>query len=115
MAARMAGLTVDAQSQTLNILTSSPVMLSEAKHLGSEILRFAQNDSFECRGERSAFSAKSGRRFVLLFTNQWKFFALHHRPIDGDFGDIFAAGHIDRKSTRLNSSHDQISYAVFCL
>src|SRR5206468_4228234 len=28
-----------------------------------------------------------------------------------------AASHlrIDRKSTRLNSSHDQISYAVFCL
>src|SRR2546428_1155383 len=23
--------------------------------------------------------------------------------------------YIDRKSTRLNSSHDQISYAVFCL
>src|SRR2546421_7866539 len=26
-----------------------------------------------------------------------------------------AAITIDRKSTRLNSSHDQISYAVFCL
>src|SRR2546428_1397643 len=26
-----------------------------------------------------------------------------------------AARCIDRKSTRLNSSHDQISYAVFCL
>src|SRR2546428_7962218 len=26
-----------------------------------------------------------------------------------------AFGAIDRKSTRLNSSHDQISYAVFCL
>src|SRR2546428_7484713 len=25
------------------------------------------------------------------------------------------AQHRDRKSTRLNSSHDQISYAVFCL
>src|SRR2546428_5409976 len=25
------------------------------------------------------------------------------------------ANSIDRKSTRLNSSHDQISYAVFCL
>src|SRR3989440_3698419 len=25
------------------------------------------------------------------------------------------AAHRDRKSTRLNSSHDQISYAVFCL
>src|SRR2546421_9674131 len=29
----------------------------------------------------------------------------------------FAPGEVlaDRKSTRLNSSHDQISYAVFCL
>src|SRR5205085_3803984 len=26
-----------------------------------------------------------------------------------------AAGQLDRKSTRLNSSHSQISYAVFCL
>src|SRR2546428_1995266 len=25
------------------------------------------------------------------------------------------ATEVDRKSTRLNSSHDQISYAVFCL
>src|SRR5206468_511664 len=35
-------------------------------------------------------------------------------------GDVGAAGTgrpgpVDRKSTRLNSSHDQISYAVFCL
>src|SRR2546430_6264360 len=28
---------------------------------------------------------------------------------------FFAAGQADRKSTRLNSSHSQISYAVFCL
>src|SRR2546428_1442860 len=28
--------------------------------------------------------------------------------------DLSAPG-VDRKSTRLNSSHDQISYAVFCL
>src|SRR2546427_5045875 len=28
--------------------------------------------------------------------------------------DLFVDG-IDRKSTRLNSSHSQISYAVFCL
>src|SRR2546430_7789791 len=25
------------------------------------------------------------------------------------------SGYLDRKSTRLNSSHSQISYAVFCL
>src|SRR2546430_8054271 len=32
-------------------------------------------------------------------------------------GVIFAieAADVDRKSTRLNSSHSQISYAVFCL
>src|SRR5206468_10963099 len=30
------------------------------------------------------------------------------------FGELKKAS-LDRKSTRLNSSHDQISYAVFCL
>src|SRR2546430_10761214 len=30
-------------------------------------------------------------------------------------GGISLGGYIDRKSTRLNSSHSQISYAVFCL
>src|SRR5206468_11722035 len=30
--------------------------------------------------------------------------------------DVFVGAQVrDRKSTRLNSSHDQISYAVFCL
>src|SRR2546428_4497696 len=29
--------------------------------------------------------------------------------------DRFESDRPDRKSTRLNSSHDQISYAVFCL
>src|SRR2546421_5787003 len=41
-------------------------------------------------------------------------------PHDAFFGDDRAPaqkgeGVEDRKSTRLNSSHDQISYAVFCL
>src|SRR3712207_7258262 len=30
-------------------------------------------------------------------------------------GDHLDAGLVDRKSTRLNSSHANISYAVFCL
>src|SRR3982751_3104526 len=30
-------------------------------------------------------------------------------------GTVTLALQVDRKSTRLNSSHDQISYAVFCL
>src|SRR5215475_984073 len=32
-----------------------------------------------------------------------------------DSGDVGGQGGEDRKSTRLNSSHVQISYAVFCL
>src|SRR5574340_1214701 len=31
-----------------------------------------------------------------------------------DTGQKLVAGHKDRKSTRLNSSHQKISYAVFC-
>src|SRR5688572_32206094 len=31
------------------------------------------------------------------------------------FGSPFSRVTLDRKSTRLNSSHSQISYAVFCL
>src|SRR5256886_13583186 len=37
--------------------------------------------------------------------------------MDGVVGPRLATemGRLDRKSTRLNSSHSQISYAVFCL
>src|SRR5688572_32273858 len=35
--------------------------------------------------------------------------------IAGQPGEIERLGQEDRKSTRLNSSHSQISYAVFCL
>src|SRR3712207_8790485 len=34
---------------------------------------------------------------------------------EGSFGAIVAVESGDRKSTRLNSSHANISYAVFCL
>src|SRR2546430_9409200 len=38
-----------------------------------------------------------------------------HRELDADALERFAPREQDRKSTRLNSSHSQISYAVFCL
>src|SRR5690348_17746415 len=41
-----------------------------------------------------------------------------HRSHDGGATDGHADDHVhaeDRKSTRLNSSHPSISYAVFCL
>src|SRR2546430_11922324 len=36
-------------------------------------------------------------------------------PRKSPFERTHAGDHTDRKSTRLNSSHSQISYAVFCL
>src|SRR2546428_3839175 len=42
--------------------------------------------------------------------------AVHFQRADGLLqGFLECAPDGDRKSTRLNSSHDQISYAVFCL
>src|SRR2546430_4431654 len=37
------------------------------------------------------------------------------RVVDAAGGGEHALHRLDRKSTRLNSSHSQISYAVFCL
>src|SRR2546427_9447211 len=39
-----------------------------------------------------------------------------HKVLDNTLRDFRLGGaELDRKSTRLNSSHSQISYAVFCL
>src|SRR5690606_41309088 len=38
-----------------------------------------------------------------------------HRADAADAGVVLGAARQDRKSTRLNSSHVKISYAVFCL
>src|SRR2546427_7864304 len=40
---------------------------------------------------------------------------LENRPACPDLRDGSCEATEDRKSTRLNSSHSQISYAVFCL
>src|SRR5690606_42059487 len=55
-------------------------------------------------GKASLFCARLGQRAVnrLILTGT----PMPHSPLD-----IYA----DRKSTRLNSSHVKISYAVFCL
>src|SRR2546430_7362946 len=52
------------------------------------------------------FRSQGGRQYAALFPRR----AIARVPLDGATG---VRG--DRKSTRLNSSHSQISYAVFCL
>src|SRR2546430_8782361 len=58
-------------------------------------------------GLRYAFPSVSRR----AFRNRPRLRALH----DVVFDRPRIAHYVDRKSTRLNSSHSQISYAVFCL
>src|SRR5438132_2183044 len=53
---------------------------------------------------------------VLANGELWKGVALREvLSADPTFLDVILLAHADRKSTRLNSSHTVISYAVFCL
>src|SRR2546428_3484372 len=59
------------------------------------------------------------RQFKKVVTQYKKFYA-HDEKSEAKPGDRVRIAEtrpvwLDRKSTRLNSSHDQISYAVFCL
>src|SRR2546428_10057558 len=62
------------------------------------------------------------RSTLFPYTTLFRSPPIHPVPVDGrdqlvDERLRGEAGHdeLDRKSTRLNSSHDQMSYAVFCL
>src|SRR2546430_10279694 len=48
-------------------------------------------------------------------TIQWAFDGDHYFHAASTMKLAVLLGVLDRKSTRLNSSHSQISYAVFCL
>src|SRR3989440_6249902 len=58
------------------------------------------------RGQALIYERRFGKRLQVEGAARTVFDSLR-RPFDGVTAD--------RKSTRLNSSHDQISYAVFCL
>src|SRR2546430_5549693 len=58
--------------------------------------------------------------YTTLFRSQRRDRAVRARarpgaPASGSRHDMISPCFVDRKSTRLNSSHSQISYAVFCL
>src|SRR2546421_7182652 len=61
------------------------------------------------RAAAAAFKKQSGHDVNIAFNTAPE---IRKRIGGGEAFDVVIA---DRKSTRLNSSHDQISYAVFCL
>src|SRR5437879_9010226 len=61
---------------------------------------------------RSADKAQYWDLFTTFYRNLIEMPADH---LPHTFVEAFAAAYRDRKSTRLNSSHRCISYAVFCL
>src|SRR2546427_909761 len=79
---------------------------------GNQQIRGDKKDELKGRGGREAFVVDdtSGHGTVLA--------AVAKTPFQFDEfakNGVFATAARDRKSTRLNSSHSQISYAVFCL
>src|SRR5256886_13479291 len=72
-----------------------------------------QNERFELRWALPSgyFVARTAGSFCRIFSEQ----QLLSEPIRAKLQQRSAGTGGDRKSTRLNSSHSQISYAVFCL
>src|SRR2546421_9691570 len=72
-----------------------------------------RNASARATLRRSPRPVKSGERERQSSAPSWAARATLKAPVRRP--DCIGLYTIDRKSTRLNSSHDQISYAVFCL
>src|SRR5206468_11925799 len=95
-----------------------PALRSFPTRRSSDLLRMTERLSFGRhyaetleRWDRAFLAAADEVRelgFDKTFQRMWHFYLEYSRA-------GFASGYIDRKSTRLNSSHDQTSYAVFCL
>src|SRR2546430_13473000 len=86
-------------------------------HLGTDPGRFRPGvDATELRGrlELPHSRGRNGTRWLLTVAR-----IEPHKGVDTVLQALPAilarAPDVDRKSTRLNSSHSQISYAVFCL
>src|SRR2546427_3053098 len=65
-------------------------------------------------GNRWSFVTPDGNAFFMLGVYNVSGDG-HVDEMGGTYNQRFLAKYGDRKSTRLNSSHSQISYAVFCL
>src|SRR2546428_7016458 len=68
----------------------------------TEIYTLSLHDALPIFQHFGAIGLEGGAKIAQVHAGSFR-----HQPVGENFRD--------RKSTRLNSSHDQISYAVFCL
>src|SRR3712207_8106755 len=65
------------------------------------------------------FRSIDGLEYTINTNERDIFNRIENGQLDGEVGSTLPTDvlrrHLDRKSTRLNSSHANISYAVFCL
>src|SRR5262245_63850188 len=84
----------------------------ESRHLRRTLITSARHDS--------AMVEREGRQLISFSCNDYLGLSSHPALIEAarkateKFGVGAGASRLDRKSTRLNSSHLGISYAVFC-
>src|SRR3712207_9219486 len=88
--------TATTEIYTLSLHDALPILFEEA---------YAVRDP-ESRERRDDFSPDELRSGSDLYL---------YEDMSGPIGGAVYRMHVDRKSTRLNSSHANISYAVFCL
>src|SRR2546427_6502416 len=75
---------------------------------------FPYTTLFRSLGETTGLEAKTIHRLLEVLPEGGRFARNESNPLECDLLVVDETS-IDRKSTRLNSSHSQISYAVFCL
>src|SRR5690349_17619931 len=83
----------------------------EPNSLGTQVWRFREypdKDRLELTKKRDIFEIFNGDK-------GWEVTFRGVRALEGDDIQPYMRRRQDRKSTRLNSSHVEISYAVFCL
>src|SRR3712207_7376608 len=88
--------TATTEIYTLSLHDALPICSGALGDIGAHIIDITQH----LLGDRIAEVTALTETFV------------KERPLPGRYGGLTAQ---DRKSTRLNSSHANISYAVFCL
>src|SRR5688572_33422658 len=96
----------------LNVSCSRPLLLpSFCLHATatSEIYTLSLHDALPIFAAKIAEREQAGKHFSIVVVAEGA------KPAGGDYVTSAGQDQQDRKSTRLNSSHSQISYAVFCL